>query len=198
MKNYYEILKISRYSTQDDIKKAYLKLIKKYHPDVYSGDKLFAEKQTALITEAYTTLKNPELKAKYDRKTFGANTTTQQFNQSQKTYSQAKTQSTSQTNNESQKSEPSILEKIKTSCKKFNQKIKDKFFNFKQKRNQKKQEKLKTKQQENSQNAEQKENSTNESEAKIKDPAKKQRLILDLAIGALLILLFLLLFFPLK
>lgn len=198
MKNYYEILNISRYSSQDDIKKAYLKLIKKYHPDIYKGDKLFAEKQTAIITEAYTTLKNPELKAKYDHKIFGASTTVQHSNQSKKTTT--KTEPTkNKTTNEKQSNEPTFFEKMKNSFKKTNQNIKNKISNWKQKRKQKKQDKLNNKAKENSQNVEKtQKNSTNTNKQQAKDPAKKQRLVLDLAIISLLILLFLLLFFPLQ
>ncbi len=70
MKNYYEILGVSQKSSIDEIKKSYLSKIKKYHPDVFVGDKVFAEKQTALINEAFATLKDEHLKANYDYKLF--------------------------------------------------------------------------------------------------------------------------------
>ncbi len=70
MKNYYEILGVSQKSSIDEIKKSYLSKIKKYHPDVFVGDKIFAEKQTALINEAFATLKDEHLRANYDYKLF--------------------------------------------------------------------------------------------------------------------------------
>ncbi|MBQ0017469.1 MAG: DnaJ domain-containing protein [Clostridiales bacterium] len=68
MENYYKILGVKQTSSQEQIKKAYLSCIKKYHPDIYKGDKVFAEKQTEVITEAYTVLKNMDERKKYDRK----------------------------------------------------------------------------------------------------------------------------------
>ena len=62
MKNYYDILGVNKNSSQDDIKKAYRKLSKQYHPDVNpEGTDKFAE-----IAEAYDILSNPDKKAKYD------------------------------------------------------------------------------------------------------------------------------------
>ena len=66
MKNFYEVLNIKQSATSSDIKSAYLKLIKKYHPDTYAGDKNFAKEQTELITEAYATLKDDEKGKLYD------------------------------------------------------------------------------------------------------------------------------------
>ena len=66
MKNFYEILNIKQSANSSDIKSAYLKLIKKYHPDTYAGDKNFAKEQTELITEAYATLKDEEKRKVYD------------------------------------------------------------------------------------------------------------------------------------
>ena len=66
MKNFYEVLNIKQSATSSDIKSAYLKLIKKYHPDTYAGDKNFAKEQTELITEAYATLKDEEKRKIYD------------------------------------------------------------------------------------------------------------------------------------
>lgn len=68
MKNYYDILGVRIDSSQDEIKKAYLKKIRKFHPDVFQGNKKIAEEQTSIITEAYSTLKDEDLKRKYDRK----------------------------------------------------------------------------------------------------------------------------------
>ena len=64
--NYYEILKINQNASQKEIKEAYKSLIKKYHPDIYRGDKTFAENKTKQINEAYNVLSNEELKKQYD------------------------------------------------------------------------------------------------------------------------------------
>ena len=64
--NYYEILKISKTATDSEIKTSYKQLVKKYHPDLYVGDKEFAEKKIKEINEAYAILSNPEMKAEYD------------------------------------------------------------------------------------------------------------------------------------
>lgn len=66
MKSYYDILQVSTTATQEEIKKAYLKKVKQFHPDSYKGDKVFAEQKTAEITQAYTTLKDDTLRRKYN------------------------------------------------------------------------------------------------------------------------------------
>lgn len=63
---HYEKLGISKNATQKQIKDAYKDLVKKYHPDVYQGDKSFAEKMTKEINVAYDILSDPKKKAKYD------------------------------------------------------------------------------------------------------------------------------------
>ena len=63
---HYEILGIRKTATADEIKNAYKKLVKKYHPDVYVGDKTFAEKKIKEINEAYDVLSDPEQKKDYD------------------------------------------------------------------------------------------------------------------------------------
>lgn len=68
MKNYYKILGVERTSTQEEIKKGYLAKIKKYHPDVYKGNSDYAQNQTALLNEAYQTLKDETLRKDYDYK----------------------------------------------------------------------------------------------------------------------------------
>ncbi len=64
-KDYYKTLGVSRNTTQDDIKRAYRKLARKYHPDV-SHEK-DAEQRFKEIGEAYEALKDPEKRAAYDQ-----------------------------------------------------------------------------------------------------------------------------------
>lgn len=63
---HYEILGIRKTATTEEIKDAYKKLVKKYHPDVYVGDKTFAEKKIKEINEAYEVLSDPTKKSEYD------------------------------------------------------------------------------------------------------------------------------------
>ncbi|NLL99415.1 MAG: molecular chaperone DnaJ [Tepidanaerobacter sp.] len=65
-RDYYEVLGVSRDATEDEIKKAYRKLARKYHPDVNKEDKDAAEKFKE-INEAYEVLKDPEKRARYDQ-----------------------------------------------------------------------------------------------------------------------------------
>lgn len=62
----YEILGVARDASQDDIRKAYLKLAHQYHPDKTGGDKA-AEEKLKEVNAAYDILKNAEKRAKYDR-----------------------------------------------------------------------------------------------------------------------------------
>ncbi|SDY20774.1 DnaJ C-terminal domain-containing protein [Nitrosomonas halophila] len=64
-KDYYQIMGIARDATQDDIKRAYRKLARKYHPDV--SKELGAEARFKEIGEAYEVLKDPEKRAAYDQ-----------------------------------------------------------------------------------------------------------------------------------
>jgi len=64
--SYYEILEISRDADKTEIKKAYRKMAKKYHPDKNGGDKE-AEKMFKLCNEAYQVLSDDEKRAIYDR-----------------------------------------------------------------------------------------------------------------------------------
>ena len=69
-KDYYKILGVARGASADDIKKAFRKLARKYHPDVNPGDKK-AEAKFKEINEAYEVLSDPEKRNKYD--TLGPN-----------------------------------------------------------------------------------------------------------------------------
>ena len=54
--NAYKILELSPAASQDEIKQAYKTAAKKYHPDIYKGDKKFAEEKMKQINEAYELL----------------------------------------------------------------------------------------------------------------------------------------------
>lgn len=69
-RDYYEVLGISKTASDDEIKKAYRQLAKKYHPDANPNNKAEAEAKFKEINEAYETLSNPEKRKMYDQ--FGA------------------------------------------------------------------------------------------------------------------------------
>jgi curved DNA-binding protein len=64
--DYYKILDVTKSATEADIKKAYRKLARKYHPDLNPNDKE-AEKKFKEINEANEVLSNPENRKKYDK-----------------------------------------------------------------------------------------------------------------------------------
>src|SRR3979411_1596990 len=69
-RDYYETLGVSKTASEDEIKSAFRKLARKYHPDV-AKDKKAAEEKFKQINEAYEVLSDPEKRQKYDQ--LGAN-----------------------------------------------------------------------------------------------------------------------------
>lgn len=69
-KDYYEILGVSKDADEKEIKSAYRKLAKKYHPDLHQGDDAAAEKFKE-VSEAYEVLSDKDKRNKYDK--FGSN-----------------------------------------------------------------------------------------------------------------------------
>lgn len=65
-RNYYEILGLTSNATNDDIKRAYRRLARQFHPDLNPGDKA-AEERFKDIGEAYDVLSDTEKRAQYDR-----------------------------------------------------------------------------------------------------------------------------------
>lgn len=68
-KDYYEVLGVARDASTSDIKRAYRKLARRFHPDV--SDEANAEERFKQINEAYEALKDPQRRQAYDR--FGSN-----------------------------------------------------------------------------------------------------------------------------
>lgn len=65
-KDYYTILGVSKSSSADEIKKAFRKLARQYHPDMKPGDKV-AEAKFKEVNEAYEVLSDPDKRKKYDQ-----------------------------------------------------------------------------------------------------------------------------------
>src|SRR6202034_1207301 len=65
-KDYYEILGVKKSASADDIRKAFRKLARKYHPDVNPGDKS-AEEKFKTLSEANDVLSDPKKRKIYDQ-----------------------------------------------------------------------------------------------------------------------------------
>ena len=66
-RDYYEVLGVSKTATEDELKKAFRKLAKQYHPDANPDNKEEAEKKFKEINEAYETLSDPQKRKMYDQ-----------------------------------------------------------------------------------------------------------------------------------
>lgn len=68
--DYYKTLGVERNATPDEVKKAFRRLAKKYHPDMAQGDKKEAEEKFKQISEAYEVLADAEKRRRYDQAGF--------------------------------------------------------------------------------------------------------------------------------
>ena len=66
-RDYYKVLGISKGATDDEIKKAYRKLAKQYHPDTNQDNKKESEKKFKEVSEAYETLSDKQKRTMYDQ-----------------------------------------------------------------------------------------------------------------------------------
>lgn len=66
-KDYYKILGVEKSASDDELKKAYRKMAKKYHPDANQDNKAQAEAKFKEVNEAYEVLSNPQKRQMYDR-----------------------------------------------------------------------------------------------------------------------------------
>ena len=99
---HYEELEVLPTASPEVIRMAYRALAKKYHPDIYEGDTVFAEEKMKKINEAYCVLSSPILRQEYDRmlqqmgKTPNPSSQTQQSSSTQQPGSTQKSTATQQ------------------------------------------------------------------------------------------------------
>jgi DnaJ-class molecular chaperone len=70
MKNHYELLAVDNTATKDEIKTAYLEMMKQYHPDVFKGKPSLSQDYSAKINVAYDILRDSEKRISYDKTIF--------------------------------------------------------------------------------------------------------------------------------
>lgn len=66
-RDYYEVLGVDKNASEAELKKAYKKMARKYHPDLNRDDPKAAEEKFKEVNEAYDVLKDPQKKAQYDQ-----------------------------------------------------------------------------------------------------------------------------------